>query len=256
LKDNKSGPRKIVVERILSAIAGAIAGAVTGLISGLFLATIAGGDNDLMFGFLAIYSAPGGLVIGLVVGAVVGILLYRYAAYTENRRVGFALFVVGLPAVVLGMLWIVNSRDVPPSDRSLLANFDRHEKTFNQLIEMVKADRDLTRVDTDWTDPREPETIGVTAHRITTYRRMLADARVPRGFQTQGLLIEVDFFYWMIGSAISSDKTKGYAYIEGPAFNVVESLDGYKPKPHGDNVIKVYRHIRGNWYLFYEYIPG
>ena len=60
----------------------------------------------------------------------------------------------------------------------------------------------------------------------------------------------------MIGSAISSDIAKGYAYLTVAPIEVLVSLDGYRPEPGRDEVIRVYRHIRGNWYLFYEYIPG
>jgi hypothetical protein len=61
----------------------------------------------------------------------------------------------------------------------------------------------------------------------------------------------------MIGSAISSDTIKGYAYRTRPPMEVLNSLDGFRPNPKdADDTIKVYRHIRGNWYLFFEYIPG
>jgi hypothetical protein len=67
----------------------------------------------------------------------------------------------------------------------------------------------------------------------------------------------VDFYYWDIGSAVSSDTDKGYAYLTMPPFNLLPSLDGSHPdERNGDNGVKTYRHIRGNWYLFYEYIPG
>jgi len=250
--------------RALAIVVGAILGAPLGLVVALLVILLISGNNFFAAAFMSVYGAPIGALLGFIAGGISAPRVLNYIRANDQagrirakRLVSVIGGVVATTAAVVGLLALMLRVDnTPPSDRELLSNFDRHEKTFNQLIEMVKADKELTRVDTDWTNPREPETIGVTAYRITAYRRMLADARVPRGFQTQGFLIEVDFFYWMIGSAISSDITKGYAYIEGPAFNVVDSLDGYKPKPRADDVIKVYRHIRGNWYLFYEYIPG
>jgi hypothetical protein len=147
----------------------------------------------------------------------------------------------------------------PPSDERLLSNFDKHEATLNVLIEMLKTDRDLVRVAEDWTRPENPETIGVSAVRISTYRRLLRDARVRQGFQSEAFMYEVDFFYWGIGSAISSDEFKGYAYRKSPPTETRSSLNGYRPSPDPkspDDTIKVYRHIRGDWYVFYEYIPG
>ena len=80
---------------------------------------------------------------------------------------------------------------------------------------------------------------------------------MPRGFRSEAFSYEVDFYYWIIGSAISSDTAKGYAYSKRPPAETLSSLDGYRPDPNkADDTIKVYRHIRGNWYLFYEYIPG
>ena len=122
---------------------------------------------------------------------------------------------------------------------------------------MIKTDGDLVRLDEDWTDPKNPEAIGISPARISIYRRLLRDARVPRGFQSEGLMDEVDFFYWMIGSAVSRDTSKGYAYLTRPPGETLNSLDAYRPDlRNADDTVKVYRHIHGNWYLFYEYIPG
>jgi hypothetical protein len=245
--------------RILSAVIGAVVGAIVGLILGLFVATVAGGDNDLAVGFLLIYCAPLGSLIGLVLGIVAGLFLIQYLRKVgpTRRKIMIAAVLVGLAAGIGGMLWTIKSRNEPPSDQKLLANFEHHEATFNELIEMLKVDQKLIRVDVDWTDPRDPDIIGVSPERISTYRRMLKDARVPRGFQSRGSTFEVDFYYWGIGSAISSDTTKGYAYMEIPPIGLRDSLDGYQPHPKdGDTPVRAYRHIRGNWYLFYEYIPG
>src|SRR5256885_8308584 len=70
----------------------------------------------------------------------------------------------------------------PPSDRELLGNFERHETTLNQVVQMVKADKQLMRVDTDWTNPKDPQAIGVSSDRIEEYRVLLREAHVPRGF--------------------------------------------------------------------------
>jgi hypothetical protein len=83
----------------------------------------------------------------------------------------------------------------PPSDQRLLSNFDKHESTFNKLIGMLETDGGLVRVDEDWTDPEHPGTIGVSPARVTTYRLMLREARVPRGFRSEAFMYEDDFYY-------------------------------------------------------------
>src|SRR5438105_1863469 len=114
--------------------------------------------------------------------------------------------------VAFTFLWFVAGCDVllkPPSDRELLGNFERHETALNQVVQMVKANKQLMRVDTDWTDPKDPQTIGVSSDRIEQYRRLLREAHVPRGFLRRGDADGIEFTYWVIGSAISSDTIKG-----------------------------------------------
>ena len=76
-----------------------------------------------------------------------------------------------IPMVVL--VWIIRIGMTPPSDQRLLSNFDKHEATFNALIDMLETDGDLVTVDDNWTDPEHPQTIGVSPARVTTYRLTL-----------------------------------------------------------------------------------
>jgi hypothetical protein len=250
--------------RFISSIIGAVVGAIVGLVSALFLVTIMVGNNLLSGAFILMWAAPVGLLVGAALGVVVAVRILPHLRAREHtgpaRRKKILLvlsLIIGIPALVAGMLWEVSNSHKPPSDQKLLENFDRHEATFDQLIQMAQTDKGLTRVDEDWTRPENPQTINVSSARISTYRRLLKEAGVPRGFQVTDTADEVDFYYWGIGSAISSDTDKGYAYLTMPPFNLLPSLDGSHPdERNGDNGVKTYRHIRGNWYLFYEYIPG
>ena len=58
----------------------------------------------------------------------------------------------------------------------------------------------------------------------------------------------IAFFYWLTGSAISSDTDKDYAYMTKPPANMLNSLD--QCQPDNRKGVEAYPHIEGNWYLF------
>lgn len=136
----------------------------------------------------------------------------------------------------------------PPSDSKLLSHFERHEATFNQIIQMLQKDKELRRIDENWTSPENPETIGVSPNRLAEYRRILGAVGTPRGFEVQENGIH--FFYWISGSSVSSTTIVGFAYLPQPPAETVPRLSQQTclgPR---------YRPIHGRWYLYYQYYPG
>ena len=251
--------------RVAAGLVGAVLGSIFGVVIGLLVAIVTTHNDPLGILFIGIGTMLAGVLFGSIGGAIAGLrLFYRSGDPTERGRtrtkrvVLLSTAVISSAAILIVLLvWIIRIGMTPPSDQRLMSNFDKHEATFSKLIEMLKTERDLIRVDQDWTEPKDPKTIGVSPARITTYRELLREARVPRGLHSEPFRYEVDFFYWTIGSAISSVTTKGYAYRTRPPIEVLNTLDGFRPDPKdADDAVKVYRHIRGNWYLFYEYVLG
>jgi MFS family permease len=250
--------------RIFAVLVGMLFGTVAGMAIVLLVAVVLTRNDLWSTMWTGLWFSPIGLICGGAVGGIVGLGLSTQFRERETKRIRWKRIVFSLAVatsalvIMIGaLLSIVRYGLTPPSDEKLLANFELHEATFNELIEMLKADQDLIRVDENWTHPEHPETIGVSQARVSAYRKMLREARVPRGFQSEPFMYEIDFLYWIIGSAISSDTTKGYAYRKNPPIEILSSLDGHPLDPkNSDETVKVYRHIRGNWYLFYEYIPG
>src|SRR5690242_14414693 len=76
--------------------------------------------------------------------------------------------------------------EVDPSDDQMLRNFQEHRAAFEKLRDMILEDRDLQRVDRDWTDPADPATIGITSQRIAEYRKLFRELGIARGFQAYG----------------------------------------------------------------------
>jgi len=167
--------------RVVAGLIGAVLGTIIGVVIGL-LAAIVTTHNDL-FGifFIGICTVPAGALLGSILGAVAGLrLLYVSGETKERRRIGpkqvllVSTAVIGSAAIPMVVLvWIIRIGMTPPSDQSLLSNFDKHEATFNALIDMLETDRDFVTVGENWTDPEHPQTIGVSPARVTTYRLML-----------------------------------------------------------------------------------
>lgn len=246
--------------RFVYGLVGAILGTIVGGAATILLLAAIFGSDDFGEAFFAVIFGWIGLLIGAIIGVVVSQVVWHRKQVARSRganwrKVDLSLLCwIALPILVAwGMLWGSTQFGQPPRDEALLENFALHRTEFDQLAKMAEKDQGLRRVDKDWTDPDNPWTIGVSDQRIVLYRRLLKQADVPRGFATTPNQTEVDFYYWGSGSAISSDLNKGYAYLTRSPAKTLQTLDGYT----NNSVIpiEVYRHIDGNWYLFYEYEP-
>jgi hypothetical protein len=246
--------------RIAFRIIGAVIGAAFGLLVCVVLIALLGDGNTVAEGFLFLPGAP----IGLLTGAIAGAIFASHAAKLlgdqstsdtvrgRKRRLTLAL-VLGIPAAFIAVGWIAKEAHEPPSDAAMLRDFTPHEATFNTLVEMIAADKALDRVDENWTMPADTKSVGVSPERLADYRRLLRDAGTPRGFQVSPAHDEFKFFYWLRGSAISDDMDKGFAYRTTPPASTVQTLDGIRSESR--DAFVAYRHVRGNWYLFYEFTP-
>jgi len=247
--------------KILIGIIGAIIGAVFGLNLAFTVAELLSYGNTLAEGFLLLIGVPLFLVIGGSVGAVMApraLTFFRENATSEagrrrRWRILAAMF-LGIPIAFAAIGAIGREAAKPPSDSAMLRHFEEHASTFDSLIKMASADKGLARVDDNWTMPEDTRTVGVSSERLSVYRKLLRDAGTPRGFQLSKNQAGIDFLFWLRGSAISDDETKGFAYLESPPPRIVLTLDGI----HTDErkYFIAYRRIRDNWYLFYEFIPG
>jgi len=247
--------------KTLFGIIGAVVGAVFGLIAAVALVRLLSDGNTLGEAFLFLAAAPLGFLPGAVVGALLTVrVLSRLrerpasvAGRREQKRMRLGLL-LGTAAAFVIVLLVAREAAAPPSDASMLRHFERHEATFEKLVTMAGADKGLVRVDEDWTLPARTQSVGVSGERLAVYRKLLRDAGTPRGFKVSQDAVGYDFYFWLRGSAVSADVQKGFAYRASPPPGIVQNLDGIRADP-GKYLI-AYRHIRGPWYLFYEFIPG
>ncbi|PKL43488.1 MAG: hypothetical protein CVV41_10540 [Candidatus Riflebacteria bacterium HGW-Riflebacteria-1] len=148
------------------------------------------------------------------------------------------------------LLFSYNRGDLHPADKTLLANFTRNEQVFEKLVEMIRTDKRLLRIDQIWTIPTNPQSVGITEARILEYRTLLIRL---------GLSLALYEFHrpvTIILVAASKDWVRspprqGYAYLEMKPNHVVGTLKNYWPK--AGKPVTVYQHIKGNWYIFFDF---
>jgi hypothetical protein len=213
----------------------------------------------LAAGFLFLPGAAVSLIAGAIAGAILATRVAKRlgepatAAERRSRRILVLSLLLGIPGALVAVVWIGREAMKPPSDAAMLRHFERHEATFAALAQMATADKGLDRVDENWTMPADTNSVGVSTERLGVYRRLLSQAGTPRGFQVSKSHDGFDFFHWLIGSAISDDTDKGFAYRTTPPPSTVRTLDVIRADSREPFI--AYRHIHGNWYLYYEYIP-
>jgi hypothetical protein len=100
------------------------------------------------------------IIVGVCI-AVVGIFLVSLIAF-----VGFFYFAV--PD-------FKDQEHLP--DEVLIQNFYNHRSDFEQLRMMLERDRQIFRIDDDWTDPAN-----LPKEQVEEYRRLFAIVGTPRGF--------------------------------------------------------------------------
>ncbi len=162
------------------------------------------------------------------------------------KRLALGLGVVA--ALALTLLLLIPQYSGPPSDAELIRNLEAHRAVFERLLSMIREDKGLERVDDDWTRPDDPSTLGVSQARIAEYRRLFAEADIPRGFYSFNDGQTVLFVAFAEGLSVSG-CSKSYLYsTEEPEGVIDEPLDGH----HRDNKAFVRRRIGENWYLQYD----
>lgn len=233
--------------RFISGCLGAIFGVILGGIATVAFLSLAFQGNDIAFGMTLLILGPIGLFGGGAIGVPIGLRIREYLARdgdgapSRARKAALiALVVLGIPGAIAGMFGFIRHLGTPTP--------------FEQIVSMSKKDRGLTRVGDNWTLPDDPRTIGVSPQRIAACRRLFRKIDTPRGITVSESGDDIEFDYWGRGSAVSSDTTKGYLYTTKPPTPLLRSLDDCEPG--GREIIQAYRHIRGNWYLFYEFLPG
>ena len=138
-----------------------------------------------------------------------------------------------------------------PTDRQVIAGFERHRADYEQLLALALQDRHLDRVDRTWyrsqagDDYKSPRAGLLSEQRWRQYRRLFDLLQLDAGVSIGDG--DVYFLRSCVGLYVSG-YTKGIAYFTQPPTTACES-SGSRP---GDVASEdtCYRHLSGKWHFF------
>jgi hypothetical protein len=150
-----------------------------------------------------------------------------------------------------------------PSDKSLASNFYRNQAAFARLVQMAATDSGVVRIAPDYTccpkvyasqpEPQQgrPGEARLSDSRWEEYRTIFRQLGLEEGISNLGS----GGFAFLASSVgiVNRGSLKGYIYSAVPLTPILNSLDGRSPGPCSvKRDCDVYKHLTGNWYLFFE----
>jgi len=160
--------------------------------------------------------------------------------------VGIAVLAVALAFVAPLMMRAatVESGRKPPSDQAMIAHWETHRKTLDQITEMLRSDPALNRLGMDWSDPDNPARAHVPPERISDYRDLMREASIigiSRGHRS------VQFLFHADGASVSGF---GKSFVRGEASRHAEVIDSdLDAAAAGRSKALLQRPIAEGWWL-------
>ncbi len=133
---------------------------------------------------------------------------------------------------------------VAPSDAAMIAHWEKHRATLDQITDMLRRDPALNRLGLTWSDPDDPERAHVPAARIADYRDLMREASiisVSRGHRS------VQFLFYASGLSVNGF---GKGFVRGEPSRYAEIVDGDLDKAAVDRKKVLFqRPIGDGWWL-------
>ncbi|MFN3348191.1 hypothetical protein [Pseudorhodoplanes sp.] len=153
--------------------------------------------------------------------------------------------VAALVAVPLGLAPAMSGRaSAVPSDAMMLAHWEKHRSTLDEITEMLRRDPALNRLGLTWSDPADPERALVPAARIADYRDLMREAgiiSVSRGHRS------VQFRFYDSGTPVNGI---GKSFVRGEPSRYAEIVDGDLDRAaSGRTKVLLQRSIADGWWL-------
>ena len=131
-----------------------------------------------------------------------------------------------------------------PSDQAMIAHWEQHRKTLDQITEMLRRDPALNRLGLDWSDPDDTARAHVPPERIADYRDLMREASIisiSRGHRS------VQFLFHAGGPSASSFAK---SFVRGEASRHADVIDSdLDEAAAGRPKVLLQRPIADGWWL-------
>jgi hypothetical protein len=160
-----------------------------------------------------------------------------------------ALIIPGLECGMMNAFDLAGS-DPEPRTAALIDQFGAHRKEFDAIARFTRRDKLPV-----FTDVGEDDSFHRNVSRLHLHRDLIHAAGLTNGAQlTDDRILRIPA--WMHGWAGGTDYAKGFAYAAiPPTGQIVPNLDRAVTFS-GQSAFCLYQHLAGNWYFYFEQLPG
>ena len=122
-----------------------------------------------------------------------------------------ALLLAGFAAIAVPLMMIGTVFDPgppAPSDAAMIAHWEKHRGTLDEITEMLRYDPALNRIGVNWSEPEDPERAHVSPERLAKYRELMKRASIINvgrghrsiyfGFHASGLSVSGFVAAWIL----------------------------------------------------------
>ena len=168
-----------------------------------------------------------------------------------RRKILLAL----LSLIFVAAFWLHESGQ-PPSDASVVENFNKHRADFETLRAMIQEDKNMVRVAEWGVETKESPIVEIPPQGpfpVDRYRKYLLLLKSVNGWvaaPSDGPNAEAWVGLWASGWA-GDIRHVSIVWTDSPPANQVANLDAFykSAKPR----TPIYRHIDGNWYIWADW---
>lgn len=161
--------------------------------------------------------------------------------------IGTAVLLAGFVAVAVPLMRVGTVFDPgppAPSDAAMIAHWEKHRGTLDEITQMLRFDPALNRVGMNWSEPQDAERAQVTPERLARYRELMKQASIVsfgRGHRS------IHFLYHAGGMSVGGF---GKGFVRGEASRQAEIVDGdLDAAAAGRKKVFLQRPIADGWWL-------